>query len=121
MCLVLYNSVPSGNITIKLARLITLRPHGFLSGKRRASHGWVFFGLYCGTTDHAWRSLYDSLDEAWERYTYITIGCFCDQESEEVEVFTDYGGGNSWTSKACGWVDFCVLMVEEENADTDNE
>lgn len=65
----------------------------------RFPDGTVKYGIYNGTSDVANADLHDTQNEAWE-----AEGCFFDLtpvgEEEDVVIFSAYGGGFYWPSKA---------------------
>ncbi len=65
----------------------------------RFPNGEIRYGVYSGTVDFLHRGLYDTMKEAFASYR---AGALTDPvgDREEVEVYTNYGGGMWWTGTA---------------------
>ena len=72
----------------------------------RFPDGLILHGIYRGTTDIACCILYSTSKEAWDRCLSKSLDldriCKHDESAcEQVQVYTDYGGGFYWASCAC--------------------
>ena len=84
-------------------------------------HGKVAaFFEYDGTVDAAISEIHyseDGVELNWR--TYKLKHCTCDNEPEDVGLFTDYGEGFTWKSKVC--FKCMVIVGEREPDDTEVE
>lgn len=64
--------------------------------------GTILYGEYNGTSDIMLTNIFDTPEERnnmWRKQEWKT--CKCNGEKIECDVISHYGGGSSWTGKAC--------------------
>lgn len=68
----------------------------------RFEDGVVLFGVYSGTADVMQDRFFPTVDEAWtaHRTPAIDRGDMPTEPNEQVQVYSDYGGGFSWAGRA---------------------
>jgi hypothetical protein len=57
--------------------------------------------IYDGTSDIMDNMLFDDPNDAWENYRLKKYNDSCSCDGENVLIYTDYGGGTTYTGKAC--------------------
>jgi hypothetical protein len=84
------------------------------NGLVRFTDGTIRFFEYDGTSDACRPKLwakYSSIRRHWREKGYWKA-CTCNQSSETVDAFTDYGNGLSWMTTACRR---CEVIVDCSN------
>ncbi len=72
------------------------------NGQVRFPDGLVLFFEYNGTSDVEIPNLYNTSQELSNNWRdHPKVKCVCGQESEPVEIATDYADGSQWKGKAC--------------------
>ena len=60
---------------------------------------------YNGTSDFAWRRIFDDSKELWNKYWRtdhaLWADCKCGEPPQDVILYSDYGNGFHWPSRAC--------------------
>lgn len=88
------------------------------SGAIKFNDGLILYCKYNGTVDIMIPHLYKTYDEMHEMWRQ-TKSKWCGHEvDEEVKIFSSYGGGFSWTGRACR---DCMVITKNLSCDYDTE
>lgn len=79
------------------------RASGYVIFKDRTKR----FCMYDGGIDRIENQTYPIIEEARTNYRTYPSAPRCEHDEQNVELFTDYGGGITWEGKCCskcGWI-----------------